>query len=202
MYLKSKLSRRTKDRILEVLYFPFVLRDLLFCVFFGLEYSRGMRLRGLPKVQMYDRRSIKFGDNFTAVSNWKYNSIGLIQPVILKTVRPAAKIHIGNNVGISGCTISASECITIGDNVLIGSGCLLTDSDAHPIHPDNRDLASEIGIAPVVVEDDVFIGARSIILKGVKIGKGTVVGAGSVVSRSLPSMVVAAGNPAKIIKSI
>lgn len=201
-YLKNKLSRETKDKLLGILYSPYVLRDILFCLCIGLNYRKGMRLRGLPKVQMRERYSITFGQKFTAVSGWKFNSIGVNQPVILKTVRPTAKIQIGRNVGISGCTISASESISIGNNVLIGSGCLITDSDAHPIHPEDRGLADQTVVSPVVVGDDVFIGARSIVLKGVTIGKGTVVGAGSVISKDLPSMVIAAGNPARIIKEI
>lgn len=85
---------------------------------------------------------------------------------------------------------------------MIGSGVLITDSDAHPIHPQDRDINSKIKTSPINIEDEVFIGARSIILKGVTIGKGSVIGAGSVVTKSIPPMVIAAGNPAKIITEI
>jgi len=106
---------------------------------------------------------------------------------------------IGNNVGISGCTISASVSITIGNHVLVGSGAIITDGDAHPVDPDERRTGMTGVRAPVVVEDDVFIGARSIILKGVTIGRGSVIGAGAVVARDVPPYSVAVGNPARIV---
>lgn len=86
---------------------------------------------------------------------------------------------------------------------MIGSGCLITTTDSHPIHWEARRLNTEPpASAPVIIEDDVFIGARSIVLKGVTIGQGAVIGAGSVVTKSIPPRVIAAGNPAKVIKTI
>lgn len=92
----------------------------------------------------------------------------------------------------------------IGNNGLIGSGYLITDSDACPIDSDARiqNLPNTTKQSPVEIEDDVFIGARSIILKGVKIGKGSIVGAGSVVSSDVPAYSIVAGNPAKFIRKI
>ena len=130
------------------------------------------------------------------------NSLGVFQPVILKVVRPTARLDFGDDVGISGASISASESITIGHRVLIGSGALITDSDAHPLNPSEREDHSNTAVAPVVIEDDVFIGARSIILKGVTIGRGSVIGAGSVVSKDIPANVVAAGNPCRVLKQL
>jgi acetyltransferase-like isoleucine patch superfamily enzyme len=88
----------------------------------------------------------------------------------------------------------------IGSNILIGSGCVISDSDSHPVLPSERNDHTKTKTKPVVIEDDVFIGARSIILKGVTIGKGSVIGAGSVVTKSIPEYTIAGGNPAKIIK--
>lgn len=132
-------------------------------------------------------------------SNAKYNSMGVFQKTILKVVRPGACLTIGERVGISGASISCSQSIVIGDRVLIGTGCLICDHDAHPIHPDKREDGDSIRCKPVVVEDDVFIGARSIVLKGVRLGRGCVVGAGSVVARDVPEFAVVAGNPTKVI---
>ena len=94
--------------------------------------------------------------------------------------------------------------IKIGNNVLIGSGCLITDTDSHPLKWDDRlrNDDSKTKSKPIIIEDNVFIGARSIILKGVTIGYGSVIGAGSVVTQSIPPNVVACGNPAKIIKKL
>ena len=87
---------------------------------------------------------------------------------------------------------------------MIGSGCLITDTDSHPLHwKDRLEERNELTKqAPITIEDDAFIGARSIILKGVTIGKGAVVGAGSVVSKDVPPFAVVCGNPAKIVKTL
>jgi acetyltransferase-like isoleucine patch superfamily enzyme len=157
---------------------------------------------GLPKVQRYPGSELFIGNAFKATSSWRHNSIGVFQPVILKTVRPTAILRIGNNVGISGSTISSTTSIFIGDNVLIGSGCLITDSDAHPLHDSERSDPKKIGTHPIHIGNNVFIGARATILKGVTLGEGCVIGAGSVVTTSIPPRCVAAGNPAKVIREI
>ena len=79
---------------------------------------------------------------------------------------------------------------------------MITDNDAHGIAVQNRNDPSKIIFKEVIIEDSVFIGARSIILKGVKIGKGAVIGAGSVVSKNIPEYSICAGNPAKIIGDV
>lgn len=115
-----------------------------------------------------------------------------------------AILKIGNNVGISHSAISAMESVEIGDNVLIGSNCMITDTDFHPIDVKNRiaNERAEIKTSPVKIENNVFIGARSIILKGVTIGENSVVGAGSVVTKNIPANEIWAGNPAKFIKKV
>lgn len=147
---------------------------------------------------------IIIGNGFKCNNNITSNSIGLIQPCVFNISHRGSSIIIGNNVGISGSTINATTTITIGDNVMIGSGCLITDTDSHPLHwKDRLEVRNErIRQAPITIEDNVFIGARSIILKGVTIGKGAVVGAGSVVSRDVPPFAIVCGNPAKIVKYI
>jgi acetyltransferase-like isoleucine patch superfamily enzyme len=109
---------------------------------------------------------------------------------------------IGDHIGMSGCSIAASERIEIGNYVLIGSVCLITDSDAHAIDPVDRRCNGAYQTDAIVIEDDVFIGARSIILKGVRIGHGSIIGAGSVVTHDIPPMVIAGGNPAQVIRAI
>jgi acetyltransferase-like isoleucine patch superfamily enzyme len=158
----------------------------------------------LPFIETYSYRGkIEIQEGFVARSTVKSNSKGVFQKVVLKS-EPGALIRIGSNVGISGSTISASTKIIILNNVLIGSGCLITDSDAHPIDPIARiqNLPNATKQRPIEIEDDVFIGARSIILKGVRIGKGSIVGAGSVVSLDVPPYCIVAGNPARIIRTI
>lgn len=81
---------------------------------------------------------IKIGKNFHCANTPQYNSIGTIQPCVFNYSKPNSIIEIGDNVGISGSTINATTKITIGDNVLIGSGCLITDTDSHPLHWEDR----------------------------------------------------------------
>ncbi|WP_310589011.1 acyltransferase [Dyadobacter crusticola] len=126
----------------------------------------------------------------------------MFQDVTIKAMVPGARITIGNDVGMSGVSISCRTQITIGDNTLLGSGAVITDNDAHGIHPDFRNNQGAIKAKPVHIAKDVFIGARSLILKGVTIGEGAVVGAGSVVSKDVPSMAIVAGNPARIVGDV
>jgi acetyltransferase-like isoleucine patch superfamily enzyme len=165
-------------------------------------YRKSWRFWGLPILSKHKDSIIEIGENFIACSQVSRNSIGVNQKVIIKTVAKNAEIIIGNNVGISGATISCSLSITIGDDTMIGSGVLITDSDAHSIHPELRKDSKYARCKPIVIENNVFIGARSIVLKGVRIGEGSVIGAGSVVTKDVHPMSIAAGNPAKIVGSI
>lgn len=144
------------------------------------------------------------GNYFKCNNRIKSNSIGLIQPCIFNISTPNSKIIIGDNVGISGSTICATTSVTIGNNVLIGSGCLISDTDSHPIDWEDRlyDRNEKTRKAPIVIKDNAFIGARSIILKGVTIGEGAVVGAGSVVSKDVPPYSIVCGNPARVVKTL
>jgi acetyltransferase-like isoleucine patch superfamily enzyme len=111
-------------------------------------------------------------------------------------------VKIGDNVGLSGCSITALERVTIGNRVLVGAGVLIVDTDAHPLHPADRLRGLPPAISPVEIADDVFIGARAIILKGVHVGQGAVIGAGSVVTSDVPAFKIAAGNPARVVAEV
>ena len=196
------MVRQIKKMARPVWYGVFKARDYVFCLMKGLPWQPSWTFWGLPFVQFAKGSKIQIGSHFIAGSLSKCNSIGIFQEVILKTNSPDASIVIGHHVGISGSSIAASERIEIGNYVLIGSGCLITDSDSHPIDAEGRRAGGQPQAKPIVIEDDVFIGARSIILKGVRIGRGSVIGAGSVVTRDIPQGVIAAGNPCTFIRSI
>jgi acetyltransferase-like isoleucine patch superfamily enzyme len=193
-------------KIKKIFKFPFYVyrftRDFIFCMFKLGVYDKSWRFHGLPLIQMHDNSQIEIGVKFVACSNPKYNTIGVFQRVMLKTTNVAAVINIGNHVGISGATISSSLSIKIGNNVLIGSGALITDNDAHALNSEQRNNPAFIIQKPIVIEDNCFIGARAIILKGVNIGTGAVVGAGSVVTKNVEPYSIVAGNPAKKIGDV
>jgi acetyltransferase-like isoleucine patch superfamily enzyme len=196
--MKKSLLTKIKPIIKFVLYLPHMPGDFLYCSFHGLKWHMDWRLRGWPLIKKNREAKIEIGKHLLAVSKSYYNSWGVFQPVIIMARRPGCIIKIGDNVGLSGCTITAIKQVVIGNDVLVGSGVVITDNDAHPIDYESRH-DGEISADPVVIHDNVFIGARALILKGVTIGKGAVIGAGSVVVKSVPDFAIAAGNPAKVI---
>ena len=170
----------------------------------GVEYGKNLRMRGLPVLVMKARGSIRMGDNVSINSSLLSNLIGLYQRTIIVARTSGAKVVIGDDVGISGATIYARERIEIGSHTRIGANVKILDNDFHPVDPALRLEASNqnMGVRPVIIGENVFIGCNSIILKGVTIGDNTTIGAGSVVSGNIPANCVAAGNPAKVIKSL
>ena len=195
-------------------YFYILIPSFFNALISGLTFNPTHRIVGKPyiikknwllcKFTKQKNGNIVIGNNFTCNNKVTSNSIGLIHPCIFNINVPNSRISIGNNVGISGSTINATTSITIGDIVLIGSGCIITDTDSHPInYQDRNEGRNELtNKAPIVIKDNCFIGARCIILKGVTIGEGSVLGAGCVVSHDIPPYSVVCGNPAKIVKKL
>lgn len=132
------------------------------------------------------------------------NSIGYGFSKIV--VWPNAELSIGNFSGISNVLIHCYNHIKIGDYVNIGDGTIIYDTNFHSTNwQDRTDRAIDISkakIAPIHIGDYVFIGARCIIGKGVTIGDKSIVAAGSVVTRDIPTGEIWGGNPAKFIKKI
>jgi acetyltransferase-like isoleucine patch superfamily enzyme len=136
------------------------------------------------------------------VSKTKYNIAGINHPVILATLSKDAIIKLGY-VGLSGATLCSSTMIEIKDYSGIGANSKLYDTDFHIIDPEGRKRnVGEVKSSPIIIDENVWIASDVTILKGVHIGIGSVVGAGSVVTKSIPPFELYAGNPAKKIRSL
>lgn len=166
----------------------FIMRDV--------KSGKGNKYFGLVIVKKASTASISIGDYCTFRSSRKSNFIGINHPCYIVALEPNATISIGNNVGLSGAVISCFNSIKIGNNVKIGANTVITDGDWH-----KEDPRSGV-IRPIVIENNVWIGLNSVILKGVHVGENSVIGAGSVVTKNIPPNVVAAGNPCVVIKNI
>ncbi len=169
----------------------------------GIPWGKGWKLYGLPVIQKHRRSRVEIGPGFSLRSSLRSNPLGPNHPVVLCTWKEGAVLKIGADFAMTGGTICVAQCITIGDRVSVGANSTIIDTDFHPLHPETRRARpEEANTAPVTIEDDVFIGMNSLILKGVTIGRGSVIGAGSVVTRSVPPGSIAAGNPARIVGSV
>lgn len=151
---------------------------------------------GFPKFRNKPGGLIIVGDYCTFLSKPKSNMIGINRPCIITTQVSGAEVIIGNHCGFSGTVIGAFTRIELKDNVRCGANTLITDSDWHTDDPRSGEPK------PVLIENNVWLGEGVKILKGVTIGENSVIGAGSVVTKSIPANVMAAGNPCRVIKFI
>ena len=116
---------------------------------------------------------------------------------------PESSIEIGDRAEINNDVFIKSEGpgISIGADALLGSRIVIYDSDFHELHPARR-RGGRPAMGRVELGENVFIGDRVMILKGVTIGAHSVIGAGSVVTGSIPSGVIAVGNPARVVREL
>jgi acetyltransferase-like isoleucine patch superfamily enzyme len=167
----------------------------------GVQVGSGCRFAGLPIVHLAPGARIMLGTNVVINSRRDSNPGGVSHPTILAALEPHSSIVIGDGTGISAASIVARRDIAIGCRVLIGIGACVWDSDFHPLDHEHRRLHATRGAAcaPVRIDDEAFVGGRSLILKGVTIGAGAVVGAGSVVRADVAAGAIVAGNPARVV---
>jgi len=160
------------------------------------EVGSGFRMELLPYLSGRGRIVIGNGVRLSGKPSIAFSNRLNAQP----------ELCIGDGTFIGhGCHLGIAESIQIGRNCLLAGGVSVRDLDGHPVDAARRragEPTPPAGVRPVVIEDDVWIGATAIILKGVTIGARSIVGAGAVVSRDVPPDCVVAGNPARVIKEL
>jgi len=158
----------------------------------------GLRLYG-PAPQIMGNGVIDIGDRVElAAPSTMIIGFGLPEP---------AQLRIGNDVRIGPYSIfCAAKGIRIGDHCRTGPFVSLYDTDVHPtdaeLRRQNYGTMEAVASAPIVIEDDVWLGVGATVLKGVTIGRGAIVGAGAVVARDVPPFTIVAGNPARVLRSV
>ena len=187
------------------IYIYFILINYFRFKLIGIKYGNGLRVYNWIYLKVNKEASVTIGNNFCFSSGGGINALsrnicGQI------CVGKGASLSIGNNVGVSSACIWVKEKVKIGNNVLIGGDSIIIDTDAHQIEWQKRlDKENDYALSkskPIIIEDDVMIGTRSIILKGVTIGAHSVIGAGSVVCKDIPANCIAAGNPCKVVREL
>ena len=205
------MSNVTIRKLLAVRRYPDYVRRLIGLSYpsivriMGVSVKRHVSFQGLPIVSMHVHSNISIDEGCNMVSRSDMTDLGVNHPLILRTLRSNAEITIGKNTGISGGSICSAIRVDIGCECLIGANVTITDTDFHPTSPVGRFYnvnPNDIAASPVFIEDNVFIGTSSIILKGVRIGENSVIGAGSVVTKSIPKNSIAAGNPARVLRKL
>jgi acetyltransferase-like isoleucine patch superfamily enzyme len=148
--------------------------------------GRRVTLRGNPAVTNDGRMTI--GNSVRLVS-----TVARLELVTLRT----GHLEIGNNVFINyGSSLVSSAHVRIGDGCLIGTHVMVMDCDFHRVEDKSWDVTGQ----PVVLEDRVWLGNRSMVLKGVRIGHDAVVAAGSIVTHDVEPNTLVAGVPAKLVR--
>lgn len=167
----------------------------------GVQYVEFPRLRG--RLVLGGKGKLTLGKGVVINSSHRSNPVGMVGYSSFHVTSGAA-ISIGNNVGISTTLLYAWTSITIADNVLIGGGCQIFDTDYHAVAYQERILKGDKNVRtlPVSIEEGVFIGTSCIITKGVTIGARSVIAAGSVVVKDVPPGEVWGGNPCRFIKKV
>ena len=185
-------------------------RARILCESFNSEYSRAIKLFHEQGQDLHSdidvdilTEKIKLNQQNTlakllSISDMKDKKIEILAPF---NCDYGYRISFGSNVFINyNCTVLDTGTVYFGNDVKIGPNCSFY-SVSHPLDPEERASLYEFG-KPIVIEDQVWIGGSSVVRPGVRIGRGSVVGCGSVVVKDVPAYSVVAGNPAKVVRQI
>lgn len=168
------------------------------CYIQNIHIEKKCRFYGSASFCVRNGGNISIGKNVRFRSKPFSNNIGLNHSCMFSATPfgNSCTLEIGDGCGFSGTSIWCFEKIIIGKNVRVGANSLIMDGDAH--FDDERTSAPQ----PILIKDNVFIGANVVIKKGVTIGKNSVIGMNSVVVKDIPANCIAVGNPCKVIKQL
>lgn len=184
--------------------FTGILRLRLKAALFGIAVGPGVTCAGPVILGRWPGSTIRLGAGVSLISSARRATAAtLYAPVRLRTFSPGAVIDLADGVELSGTAISArSTSIRLGRHTLVGPNSVITDADFHAPWPAET-RHTEPGLerdAPVTIGNHVWIGMNCLILKGVTIGDGAIIAAGSVVTRNVPAGALAAGCPARVVR--
>ncbi len=167
------------------------------------KYDFTWKLYGLPIFQINKKSRVLLGKRMELRSSAYSNPLTPYNKVTLSTRSKNSLLTIGDDFAMTGGSVICATTITIGNRVKVGANVVIMDTDFHPIRFQDRKANINNGkTAPIIIEDDVFIGTGTIILKGTTLGKGSVIGAASVVTKDVEPNSIYAGNPARKITKI
>lgn len=197
------IGKKRLSSYLNCLYYTVSFRLLAW----GFDFPVGARVKCWgPVIVDVVPGTLQLGNDIYLVSDSSRCTASTVYgPNKLRTFCSTALIRIGDGVGLNGVSITArSKHIYIGKNSMIGPNCTIVDADFHALWPaENRVFSSgSENDADVIIGHDCWIGMQSIILKGVHIGNGAIIAAGSVVTKDIPQNVLAGGIPARVIRHL
>ena len=187
MKVDNELEQRIKNGKLYYCTDPVLMEEQTRCLEILYDYNQTRPSQGKLRQEILHKLFAEMGKNCYIEpplhANWGKN------------------VHMGNQVYANfNLTLVDDTDIFIGDNVMFAPNVII-DTATHPIRPDIRRKQAQFNL-PVVIEDNVWIGAGAIILPGVRIGENSVIGAGSVVTKDIPANVVAYGSPCRVMREI
>lgn len=195
----KKLKLKLLDRGLFNLYAKY------YCLRYKVQFEPSkVTFNGHAKLHFCPSSKVIIGDEFVCNSgvDWSMDNTSCSKISVWEN----AILKFGFRSGISNTTIHCSQSIIIGDYVNIGAGCLIFDTNYHSSRwKDREDRIKDIKNgkrAPIMIGNHVFVGAQSVIMKGVTIGDKSMIAAGSVVMSDIPSGEIWGGNPARFIAKI
>jgi acetyltransferase-like isoleucine patch superfamily enzyme len=168
----------------------------------GASVGRHLRVRGPLRFYCHPNGRVRIGDDCRVQSGFAGNPVGGASRMAI-WVGPGGSLDVGDRVGLSNSTIVCMDAVSIGDDVYLGGGSSVYDTNFHSMDAEQRSRPRNLGVrtAPVAIRRHAFVGGHTLVLKGVTIGEAAVVGAGSVVRASVPAGEVWAGNPAHRLRA-